>query len=326
MYKKLIKYTYNVSKSIIFTIGALSISSYLLNYQTYLNEKSTLYDNDVILTLDLSKNINEFTTIIQDPFSNLLMKLQGKSPLTMFDLYKSLKIAQDDPNVKGLIVHVQNSPHSPAIINEISSYIKQFQKNKFTLCYANQLTMNDYHLASYFNYIFLSNSISSDILFTDISSTINQLFFKSFFNTYGIDFDYIKLKDYKTAINIFTEDQFTTEHKQQIITLYSDIRQQMIDNISSNRQLNDVESLMIHGPYLSDQLIHLNLIDAFLPITQLAKITNINDIKHIITNDHEKNTAGLTKDLNNLFPLTNKPTFLSLQTYYRYQKNQKKDQ
>ena len=99
----------------------------------------------------------------------------------------------------------------------------------------------------------------------------------------------------------------------------------MIDNISSNRQLNDVETLMIHGPYLSDQLIHLNLIDAFLPITQLAKITNINDIKHIITNDHEKNTAGLTKDLNNLFPLTNKPTF------YHYKhiiviKNQKKDQ
>ena len=217
----------------------------------------------VLLELDLEKGVVE--NVPDSP----LAKLAGERA-SLHDVTFALERAENDPRVVGLVARLGGSAAKGAMgiaqVQELRDAVIRFrQKGKFALAFAEtfgefSVGTGAYYLATAFDEIWLQPS--GDIGLTGMY--LESTFFKSAFDKLGVKPHMDHRKEYKNAMNAYTETRFTPAHREAMQRIGDSVYGQIVQAIATSRKLSPeaVRALIDRGPFLGDEARKEKLVDS----------------------------------------------------------------
>ncbi len=242
-------------------IGGLVVVGGLLSIGLliYLAQSKPKIPTKVILELDLESGLVE--NLPEDPIS----KMMNAEKADLRTLLTTLQIAENDPRVVGLIAKVGSGPLGMAHIQELRDAIIHFRsKNKFAVAFAETFGefgpgTGGYYLATAFDTIWLQPS--GDVGFSGIM--LSSPFIRGTLDKLGVFPQMDHRKEYKNAMNIFTEKKFTAPHKESLTSIATSWLTQVTHGIADGRglPLTQVHALVHEGPFSSKEALDFKLVD-----------------------------------------------------------------
>lgn len=209
-----------------------------------------------VLELDLEQPLDE-------------VGLAGALPLlpptgsTLMDVVRILEQAKGDDKVKALVARV-GSGQSLANVQELREAIASFRASgKPTIAYAESFGemspgVGAYVLASAFDEIWLQPS--GELMLTGMFG--EGAFFRGALDKLGVDPQISGRKEFKNAVNQYTETTFTPPHREATERILASYQEQIVADISASRpKVGDVGALLLGGPLSAQQALERGLID-----------------------------------------------------------------
>lgn len=182
------------------------------------------------------------------------------SSLSVKDLWYHIKRAKIDPRIKGIVLKIGLMKTGLAKIEDIGRLIKDFSKSgKKVIAYIESGGIKEYYLSTFADKIYL---FKGGYLFLN-GLAIEALFIKNTLNKLGIQAQLFNIGEYKTAVNIFTQEQMTPPHKESLEKLLEDIYASTLAGIAKNRLLDIdlVKKIFEESPISNKAYLEAKLID-----------------------------------------------------------------
>jgi protease-4 len=216
----------------------------------------------VILEMDFEKPLVEYVS--DEPLARALMR----EVMTVRDVVDALERASKDKRVVGLVAMVGSARMGIAVIQEIRDAVVRFaDSGKFAVAYSETFGEfgpgnGAYYLATAFDEIYLQPS-------GDLNLT--GLMYETPFLRGTLDKLYVEprmdhRKEYKNAMNIFTEREYNQPHREAIEALMNSQFSQIIGGITKSRSLAEerVTELVDQAPLLGAEAVKASLVDGLL--------------------------------------------------------------
>lgn len=215
-----------------------------------------------VLEIDFEQLIVEY--VREEPFSKILY---GKQ-LTTRDVVDALAKASEDERVVGIVARVGNGAMGLAQIQEIRDAVIRFRESgKMAVAYGETFGEvgpgnGAYYLATAFDEIYLQPS--GDIGLTGLM--YESPFISGALEKLGLAPRMDQRYEYKNAMNLYTETEFTEAHREAMQTLVDSQFEQMVKGITVGRNLDEAEvrALIDRGPYLGQEAVDAGLADDLL--------------------------------------------------------------
>ncbi|HEY7284715.1 MAG TPA: signal peptide peptidase SppA [Vicinamibacterales bacterium] len=187
--------------------------------------------------------------------------IRGNRTPTIRSVVDNLRKAKVDSRVKAVLLKPTDFS-SPfwAKVQEIRDAVVEFRKSgKPVYAYLEYGGDREYYLASAADKIFLMPSAPLDL--TGIATY--ELFLRGTLDKIGAYPDLHHIGDYKTAVNTFTQKNFTAAHKEMDESLNRDLYDQIVRGIADGRKKSDAEirQRFDEGPFLPEDALSAGLID-----------------------------------------------------------------
>ena len=194
-----------------------------------------------------------------------LLALVQSDVATVHEIVEGLERAGRDDRVHGLIAHVGGSTHGMARTQELRDAISRFRATgKFAIAFAETFGEfgpgnEGYYLATAFDEIWLQPS--GDLGLTGLMS--EGVFIKGALEKLDVEFLGDHRKEYKNALNLFTERHFTPPHREAIETIMSDLFGQIVRDVAHRRGIEEKElrAMIDRGPFLAQEALERKLVD-----------------------------------------------------------------
>jgi protease-4 len=238
-------------------------------------------DEDTILTFRIGrKDLSEKESL--GGFLRSLMK-GGSESLDLKTIVKALIEAKIDPHVKGVFLILEGSAMGYAQTQEIRDVLKEFQSSgKKIYAYADTFGESSngtlpYYLASIADKVFLQPMGS--VCLTGIS--VEMPFIRKLLDNFKVHPKVTKREEFKSAMESFTETDFSGPAKENSTKVLQEIVNQMCSDISQSRKIekDQVLHLINIAPFLAEEAISQKLID------QIAYFDEVKDLFKKIISD-----------------------------------------
>ena len=248
-------------RKVLMVIGALSLVS-LISFTITLivmwKGKDPVPDK-TILEIDFEKGIVEY--VPDDPAARML----SGTPLTVLEAVEALTLAKDDDRVVGMIGRIGSAGMGFARLQEIRDAVIAFREaGKPAIAYTDTFgSMSSgnipYYLASFFDEIYLQPS--GDVAITGFQ--FKGRFFKKTLEKLNIQPRMDHRKEFKTAMNRFTETEFTEAHETSTRFLMEGFFDQMVGHIAASRDLHEgtLRDYFDKGLFSSREALDAGLVD-----------------------------------------------------------------
>ena len=233
--------------------------------------------NGCVLELDLRSVPPEATGF--DP----LAIFTGGKPMALRDAVAAIHRAAEDQRVAGLIARVQLAASAPAAVQELREAIAAFSAAKPSLAWAETYPGTlSYYLASAFGEVWMQPSGSVGL----IGFASNATFLRDAFDKAGIEPQIVARGQYKSWANRFTENGFTTAHREAVTRMLESLQEQAWRAIADSRKLDPVtlDALADRAPLLRDDAAVAGLIDrigfrdeAYARIAEMVGVKDVSD-------------------------------------------------
>jgi len=183
--------------------------------------------------------------------------------LSVKDLWYHIKRAKKDPRIKGMVLKIDYMKTGLAKIEDIGRLIKDFGKSgKKVIAYIESGGIKEYYLATFADKIYL---FKGGYLFLK-GLAAEALFIKNTLDKLGIQAQLFHIGEYKTAVNMFTQEQMTPPHKESLERLLADIYASTLAGIAKNRHLDieAVKRIVEESPISNQAYLEAKLIDDIL--------------------------------------------------------------
>lgn len=214
----------------------------------------------VILTINLEQQVAEH--VPDDPFSKLL----SDDALVSRHVVGALEVAASDDRVVGLFAQGGGVRMGFAQVQEIRDAILAFkQSGKPTAVFAETFGElgsgnGGYYLATAFDRIYLQPS--GDVGLTGVA--MEHPFVKGALDSLGVGVQMDHRHEYKNAMNLFTETEFTDAHREASAAILKSMMNQMVLGISRLRGKTpeDVREIINRGPFFGTAARAEGLVDS----------------------------------------------------------------
>lgn len=210
---------------------------------------------DCILEWDLQSLPPETAGL--DPLR--LINRSGR-PMLLREAVDALHRAATDPRITGLIARVQLSAAPPAAIGELREAVSAFTAVKPSLAWAETYPGTlSYYLASAFGEVWMQPSGTVGL----IGFATNALFLREALTKAGIEAQFVTRGEYKSAVNMFTQDGYTEAHREADSRLIESLHAQVWQGIAESRGVaaGDLDALADRAPLLRDDAVSGKLLD-----------------------------------------------------------------
>ena len=211
--------------------------------------------NGCVLELDLRVAPPETSSL--DP---LTIITGGGRPLVLREAVSALHRAADDPRVAGLIARVELPAAAAGPVQELREAVAAFTAVKPSLAWAETYPGTlSYYLASAFGEVWMQPAGSVGL----IGFATNALFLRDALDKAGIEAQFVARGEYKSAVNLFTQDGYTDAHREADTRLLESLRAQVWLAIADSRNIGQdaLDGLADHAPLLRDIAVESGLID-----------------------------------------------------------------
>lgn len=212
-----------------------------------------------ILEARLGDGLVEY--VPDEPVAQLLYQDQ----MRLRDLVEAIQAAADDQRVVALVAHVQAGGLGLAQVQELRDAVIAFRKaGKPAVAFADTFGEfgpghNAYYLAAAFDQIYLQPS--GDLGLAGL--LMESPFLKGSLEKLGIQPRMDHRREYKNAMNLFTEDKFTDAHREAMEGIMNSAYRQMLRGISQARGMDEdkLDALIQQGPFYGKEAVEANLVD-----------------------------------------------------------------
>jgi protease-4 len=211
--------------------------------------------NGCVLELELRVAPPETSSL--DP---LTIITGGGRPLVLREAVSALHRAADDPRVAGLIARVELPAAAAGPVQELREAVAAFTAVKPSLAWAETYPGTlSYYLASAFGEVWMQPAGTVGL----IGFATNALFLRDALDKAGIEAQFVARGEYKSAINLFTQDRYTDAHREADTRLLESLRAQVWLAIADSRNIDQdaLDGLADHAPLLRDIAVESGLID-----------------------------------------------------------------
>jgi protease-4 len=211
--------------------------------------------NGCVLELELRVAPPETSSL--DP---LTIITGGGRPLVLREAVSALHRAADDPRVAGLIARVELPAAAAGPVQELREAVAAFTAVKPSLAWAETYPGTlSYYLASAFGEVWMQPAGTVGL----IGFATNALFLRDALDKAGIEAQFVARGEYKSAINLFTQDRYTDAHREADTRLLDSLRAQVWLAIADSRNIDQdaLDGLADHAPLLRDIAVESGLID-----------------------------------------------------------------
>lgn len=213
----------------------------------------------IVLTLDLR------TPPAEAPAADGIEALLGPRRPLLSDIVATLEQARNDDRVAGLLLLTGDSSPGFATIQELRDALIAFAAaGKTTVAFARSFGegangTGAYYLASAADEIWLQPS--GDLSALGISA--ETPFLKDALDKAGITFEGGQRYEYKTAPNMFTQQDFTAAHRQNLQQLVDSLFSQFVGDVSKTRHIGaeQVRRLIDQAPLSAADALRNKLVD-----------------------------------------------------------------
>ena len=192
---------------------------------------------------------------------------------TISSIIKKLEHLQEDERVSGIVIKSGSFRASLANYCELVDAFMEFKsKGKKVIFYFNSISNANYAFAAAVgDEIYLNPLGSVDLL--GFSTTMPYA--KNLLDTLGIEFVNFRSHPYKTAGNMFTEEEMTDAERESMQYLLDGLHAEMVKMIESGRKdklTDSVQNIFDNGPYfIAQDAIDIGLVDKLIYEDELAE-------------------------------------------------------
>ena len=212
-----------------------------------------------VLELPFDEEIVEYV-----PEESMALAVLDDSP-RLIDLVAALERAAGDDRVKAIVANVSGIYMGLAKIQEIRDAVFAFRKSgKKAYAYADTLGefgpgTKSYYLATAFDKIFVQPSGS--VCITGFMA--ETPFVRGTLDKIGVSPRFDSRSEYKNAMNMFTETQYTEPHEEAIRALFTSFYDKMAVDVSAARGIEEqtVRELFDRGLFSAAEAVEEGLID-----------------------------------------------------------------
>jgi protease-4 len=227
------------------------------------------------------------TSLVEHIPDDPIAQLVSEGTPTVLGIVETLEAASQDDRIAGLVARVGAADMSMAHVQELRDAVLHFRDSgKFAVAYAETFGEAGpgnaaYYLATAFDEIYMQPS--GDIGLTGLAA--ESPFLRGTLDKLGIvprgDHRY----EYKNALNLFTEREYTAPHREATLALLGSFFEQMVRGIAEARSLpvEDVRRLIDRGPFYGQEAVDAGLVEGLSYRDEVL--------------DHAKKTAGEDSDL-----------------------------
>ena len=182
---------------------------------------------------------------------------------------ESLRKAKRDPRVMSVLL-LPSTLELPfwAKVQELRDAIVDFrQSGKTVVAFLEYGGDREYYLASAADRVFLLPTSPLDL--TGIASY--EIFLRGALDKIGAYPDFLQIGVYKTAVNQYTQSEFTPAHREMSESLNRDLYEQLVRGVAEARRksVDEVRALFDEGPFAPDAALRAGLIDDLAYLDQL---------------------------------------------------------
>ncbi len=268
------------------------------------SETTTIVKKNSILYLDLDQTITERT-----PESSLgsIFGSFGDKSIGFNDITKAVKKAETDDNIDAIYLNVSSPNAGMATMLEVRDAIIDFKKSKKpVIAYSEIYGQSAYYLASVANKVYLNPEGALE--FKGFSSQL--VFFKGALEKLGIEAQIIRVGNYKSAVEPFTNTKMSDYNREQVNAYVSGLYETFLSGIAESRNINKDSLSQMANQYkiqFPKDALAYKMVDGLKykdeVLDELKKITGRSkkeDINSVGINDYIKNlslkTDGGAKD------------------------------
>lgn len=186
--------------------------------------------NNTVFKLQLTGSISDNA----DP--NPLAALFGddKEEVSLTQILKSIRLAKENDNIKGIYIESGYLGATPATLQEIRDALEDFKESgKFIYAYSDYYTQGGYYVCSLADSIFLNPS--GNISLMGLAS--NQLFLTGLAEKVGVEHYIFKVGTYKSAVEPYMLKKYSEENREQLESFFGGIWGEITSAISHSRNI-----------------------------------------------------------------------------------------
>lgn len=209
-----------------------------------------------VLVLDLSGPIEE------EKASGVWGAAMGGDITVLHQLLDAIETAKSDPKIAGLLVKISGPGARWAKLQEIRDHLLEFRKSgKPSVAYlSSDFNFNrDFYLATGCEQVWLSPS--SPLTITGLMAESH--FYRGTFEKLKIVPDFVRVAEYKTAVDQYTEKKYTAANREMSESLMRSTFDQYASGLAQGRKLDldRARSLLEKGPFLAEEGLQNKLVD-----------------------------------------------------------------
>jgi protease-4 len=211
-----------------------------------------------VIQLDLRQSISD-----QDD-GDALNLFQGRA-LSVVSVAQTLRAAETDQRVKGLLVRLPEGGLPPAAADEIGQAVKHFAATgKPVIAHSQGIYQSGVAVASY------RVGAAASQLWMQPGSALQavgvaseEAFLKRLFDKYGVKADYQQRYEYKNAVNPYLYEDYTPAHREATLSWMTSVLDSETAAAAADRRQNPValKAQLAAGPYSAEDALSKKLID-----------------------------------------------------------------
>ncbi|MDR3141176.1 MAG: signal peptide peptidase SppA [Tannerellaceae bacterium] len=189
---------------------------------------------DTVFKLSLNGSLADNTE--DNPFAMLMG--ETAVPLSLKDILKSIKVAKNEPNIKGIYIESGAFSSGTANIDAIRRALLDFKESgKFIVAYADNYMQGGYYLSCVADKVFLNPQ--GMIALTGFSS--QTTFYKGILKKAGIEMQIFKVGTYKSYVEPFMLDKLSDENREQLSSYMNGIWGNICEGVAEARKLSPAD-------------------------------------------------------------------------------------
>ncbi|WP_374390391.1 signal peptide peptidase SppA [Brevundimonas sp.] len=211
-----------------------------------------------VLELDLRQGISDQPST--DPFA-----VFSGSGLSVLQVVDTLIQAQDDRNVKGLLIRLPESGITPAAADELRQAIVRFKASGKPVIAHSQgfmpvgASISSYMVGAAASELWMQNTAGFQV--TGLAT--DNVFLGRAFEKYGVRADFEQRYEYKNAVNEYTQSDYTPAHREAQTAWMTSIYDSALAHVARDRKSTPqaLKTVIEAGPYTAEQALANRLVD-----------------------------------------------------------------
>ena len=273
----------------IFLFGIISCILMLMSIVGMMasSSQTTTIDDNSVLVIKLKGEIVDHSVDDGNPLTTLLGEEVSTQGLD--NLVEAIKRAKQNDEIKGIYIEAGQISADAATVTALRDALKDFKKSKkFIVAYADQYSQGSYYISSVADKVWTNPQ--GMLAFHGMAH--QPQYMRDFLAKLGIKIQVVKVGQYKSATERYTEDHMSDANREQVTAYVSGIWNHMLKGIAESRKIS-VDSLNAYADhvmdYASTETLKKNkLIDGTLytdqvkgEVKKLLKIDDGDDISQV---------------------------------------------